>query len=641
MEENNNLNEVNQTEENVVQPVVEETTTENVQPVPEPGKKKSKAPIIIIIVVIVLILIGIGATITALVLSNKDTNVANETTTTEETTTTTELTVARNGKKLQLYEYTMNHSSYSEPYSGITDKQFTSDEYTQYTHKPFTISCESSTCSFVSYSAETDYIIIQDGKYFSVVTKDDKLLFHEIGKDLIDKGNKLFADYGEFGKTGSGDYYIGLTVGEKYGNKVVLYNLTKNTSTGILNDTSLFCGDGENGCPRDLMKYTDYFLFDITKDYLSVYNIAENKWEDYKIPYEVFTVGNKDKLYYAEQYYVDYVDKKPHYGRLLDLQGNVVKDGLKYVGSYEDKIYVQENDSLKKLDVNLNQQKQITNVNKTYMEGKDFVLADVGGRLKLFDNDLNELTTFIDGFTEDNYYVHTMLSGWFTAQGKNGIYIVVEDSKLTAEDDDMGQGYEYYYIPSTGETGKIRTEIGGYAKPVLYLYPKKETNVKVTFEKPEMLTTTYPKYINSWDVKVKPNGDMYDKNGKYYYALYWEEKKNHEVSFNEGFYVTKDNAITFLEEKLTTIGLNAKERNEFIMYWLPILEKNGQSLVYFELTEERNQYSPINISPAPDSLLRIAMHVKKVDKKVDIKEQKLKTFKRTGFVAVEWGGVIH
>ena len=93
------------------------------------------------------------------------------------------------------------------------------------------------------------------------------------------------------------------------------------------------------------------------------------------------------------------------------------------------------------------------------------------------------------------------------------------------------------------------------------------------------------------------------------------------------------------EEKLAIIGLNAKERNEFIMYWLPILEKNQKSLVYFELTEERDTYNKIIINPNPDSLLRVAIHVKKVSKKVDIKEQKLQTFKRTGFTAVEWGGV--
>ena len=61
------------------------------------------------------------------------------------------------------------------------------------------------------------------------------------------------------------------------------------------------------------------------------------------------------------------------------------------------------------------------------------------------------------------------------------------------------------------------------------------------------------------------------------------------------------------------------------MYWLPILENNKRNLIYFELTEERDSYNKLIINPKPDSILRMAMHVKKVDKKVNIKEQKLET----------------
>jgi hypothetical protein len=77
------------------------------------------------------------------------------------------------------------------------------------------------------------------------------------------------------------------------------------------------------------------------------------------------------------------------------------------------------------------------------------------------------------------------------------------------------------------------------------------------------------------------------------------------------------------------------------MYWLPILERNEKNLVYFELTESREAFNKLIINPKPDSLLRVAIHIKKVDKKVAIKEQKLKSFKRKGFTAIEWGGVIH
>lgn len=178
-------------------------------------------------------------------------------------------------------------------------------------------------------------------------------------------------------------------------------------------------------------------------------------------------------------------------------------------------------------------------------------------------------------------------------------------------------------------------------KPILYLYPEKTTNVTVKLKHSDRISTSYPKYSNGWNVLAHPNGDLYDKNNNYYYALYWDELEPMNVDFTEGFYVTKDNAITFLEEKLSIIGLNNRERNEFIMYWLPKLEQNEKSLVYFELTEERQSNNELIIEPKPDSLLRVNMHIKKVDKEVNIKEQTLNKFERKGFVAVEWGGTIH
>ena len=176
------------------------------------------------------------------------------------------------------------------------------------------------------------------------------------------------------------------------------------------------------------------------------------------------------------------------------------------------------------------------------------------------------------------------------------------------------------------------------AKPVIYLYPENETEINVMFAKPELLTTTYPKFNSSWKVNVKPNGDMYDENGRYYYALYYEAKGSKLNHFEEGFYVEKDDAIDFLEEKLSILGLNERESNEFIMYWLPVLEQNEKSLVYFETTESLQKKNKLIINPKPDSLLRINIHIKKVNKKVSIKEQELPRFERKGFSAVEWGG---
>jgi hypothetical protein len=176
-------------------------------------------------------------------------------------------------------------------------------------------------------------------------------------------------------------------------------------------------------------------------------------------------------------------------------------------------------------------------------------------------------------------------------------------------------------------------------KPILYLYPTTKTEVTVSFTRPELLLTTYPKFNNTWRVTAEPNGDLIDVDGKKYYALYWDAINPAPDTFADGWYVDATNALTFLEDKLAQIGLNWRERNEFIMYWLPKLEQNSQSLVRFKLTEQLQNENAVQISPQPDTFLRVEIQIKKVDEKINLPEQQLPaTFERRGFTAVEWGG---
>lgn len=321
-------------------------------------------------------------------------------------------------------------------------------------------------------------------------------------------------------------------------------------------------------------------------------------------------------------------------------------------------IYFAENDEklshIKKIDLNGKLLLDGQTTDTLYMIKKNYVVYrnDDTIYIENLDNseEVKEIVQLINGWSfseyDSGYYSRTQLDRMDEKNKAEGIYVVVEygtDQDGNPMKEANGYyGMEYCYTPDKKIiTYPIKEAMGGRAKPVLYLYPTKETRVNVKFEKPYLLTTTYPKYINTWNVTVKPNGDMYDNDGKYYYALYWDEKRCNEVPFNEGFYVEGKDAIKFLEEKLTYIGLSDKERNEFIMYWLPVMERNEKNLVYFELTRERENGNKLIIEPKPDSLLRVSIHIKKVNKRVNIVEQKLETFKRVGFTAVEWGGMTY
>ncbi len=177
------------------------------------------------------------------------------------------------------------------------------------------------------------------------------------------------------------------------------------------------------------------------------------------------------------------------------------------------------------------------------------------------------------------------------------------------------------------------------AKPMIYLYPEKEMDINVKLGNPNLLTTVYPKYNNGWSVKAYPSGKLIDNNtGRELYGLYWEGKNYFSKVTNEGFVIKGEDTAKFLEEKLEILGLTERESEEFIVYWLPQMEHNAYNYIRFATMKEINKYMPININPKPDTIIRIMMEFTPLDKKIDVKEQKLNRITRKGFTAVEWGG---
>ncbi|MBQ8538885.1 MAG: hypothetical protein IJ433_04470 [Ruminococcus sp.] len=178
-----------------------------------------------------------------------------------------------------------------------------------------------------------------------------------------------------------------------------------------------------------------------------------------------------------------------------------------------------------------------------------------------------------------------------------------------------------------------------FAKPVIYLYPTEKTKLTVTLGKPQNLTCTYPHYENSWDVTAFPDGKLIDnKRNRELYCLYWEGISKNTSQLTEGFVVKGTDTIAFLEEKLAILGLNEAEAQEFIIYWLPVLQENEYNLIRFATIDEINKEMPIEFSVTPDTLIRVLMQFKPLEHNINIKEQKLTPAKRNGFTAVEWGG---
>ena len=161
-----------------------------------------------------------------------------------------------------------------------------------------------------------------------------------------------------------------------------------------------------------------------------------------------------------------------------------------------------------------------------------------------------------------------------------------------------------------------------------------------------VLTASYPAYPEQgWRVRVRPDATLTDLDtGRTLYCLFWEGRREEIRRPDSGFIVAGADTAAFLEEKLALLGLNARETEEFILYWLPAMQRNPWNYIRFAGEEEIGRAMPLAIFPAPDRVLRVWMEYTALAERPEgIPEQVLEPVSReelsaSGFYAVEWGG---
>jgi hypothetical protein len=179
-------------------------------------------------------------------------------------------------------------------------------------------------------------------------------------------------------------------------------------------------------------------------------------------------------------------------------------------------------------------------------------------------------------------------------------------------------------------------------KPLIYLYPEEKTEISVALNYNGKLLHTYPSYPTAgWKVTAEPDGTLWDEKGMEYYGLFWEGEPNTTLTANDGFVVAGKETAAFLEEKLAYLGLNRREANEFIMFWLPRMENNPYNLIHFSgLDYEKS--AELIITPKPETTIRVMMLTQPLSEKILFPLQDLTSLKKTrkGFTVVEWGGSV-
>ena len=190
-------------------------------------------------------------------------------------------------------------------------------------------------------------------------------------------------------------------------------------------------------------------------------------------------------------------------------------------------------------------------------------------------------------------------------------------------------------------------------KPVLYLYPQEERHLTVTLDLEGSLDTVYPAPDSqqstergtqaSWMVTASPDGTLADQEGRTYPSLFWDGYAPLPDP-ETGFVVAREDAVSFLEDKLAQLGLNDREAADFITYWAPHIRAHEHTFVSFDASTYVQAASYRFADEAgnqvePDTFIRVFMTIREARADTVVQPQSLTAPPtRTGFFAVEWGG---
>ncbi len=192
------------------------------------------------------------------------------------------------------------------------------------------------------------------------------------------------------------------------------------------------------------------------------------------------------------------------------------------------------------------------------------------------------------------------------------------------------------YVVYNNSTWGPAVECG---KPVIYLYPEHPSTVSVSVDAD--ITKSDPVYGNGWNVRALPDGTILNGAAKYD-SLFWEGTGHGSYPpIHRGFIVAKKDVEKTLRSHLTQLGLNKKESQDFLAFWLPRMPDTPFVRLSWLTTRDMNELAPLTIAPAPDTLMRIFLDFEGLVEPTNLPLQILPSpLNRKGFTVVEWGGLL-
>jgi hypothetical protein len=130
--------------------------------------------------------------------------------------------------------------------------------------------------------------------------------------------------------------------------------------------------------------------------------------------------------------------------------------------------------------------------------------------------------------------------------------------------------------------------------------------------------------------------------GKEFPYLYYEaEIPDSEFSKPTKGYVASYSELDSLYSTiLPKLGLNAKETADFKEYWSKYLPFSPYYFVGVMPVSEVDKIEKLTISPEPDTTIRVRVYFEPLKERKLVDAPSVATPARSGFTAVEWGGMV-
>ncbi len=172
------------------------------------------------------------------------------------------------------------------------------------------------------------------------------------------------------------------------------------------------------------------------------------------------------------------------------------------------------------------------------------------------------------------------------------------------------------YVMLTGVKGVSFGNSAAWCKPVVYMYDTKErkNSLTVTLPSKSYFTKIIPDFTHAQtrDFTSDKDSNISVSKQKYPYLYYSTKRANYEYN-TYGRVVRAIDVPFFLDDKLTKMNFNEKEKADFLEYRLPQFTTGYNYFISFAYADKLEKYAQLHFAIPPQKIFRVFMEARQID----------------------------